>query len=127
MELWQTAAQELDRLQQVYQQTISDRQLHDAQRQQLKVLHYYTNLWNQHTKHCKNIKVHLKVGTNFPFSFECVGLFRRLTGAYIIIMESYILKHTEACFCWYPSTNAQKKTKTNDAIRKKLHFYFIFL
>ncbi|XP_017272521.1 sodium channel and clathrin linker 1 [Kryptolebias marmoratus] len=36
MELWQTASQELDRLQQVYQKTISDRQLHDAQRQQLK-------------------------------------------------------------------------------------------
>ncbi|XP_051240345.1 sodium channel and clathrin linker 1 [Dicentrarchus labrax] len=36
MELWQTAAQELDRLQQVYQKTISDGQIHDAQRQQLK-------------------------------------------------------------------------------------------
>uniref|UniRef100_A0A1A8GVN2 Sodium channel and clathrin linker 1 n=2 Tax=Nothobranchius korthausae TaxID=1143690 RepID=A0A1A8GVN2_9TELE len=36
MELWQTAAQELDRLQQVQQKTVSDRQLHDAQRQQLK-------------------------------------------------------------------------------------------
>ncbi|XP_072240346.1 sodium channel and clathrin linker 1 [Leuresthes tenuis] len=36
MELWQTAAQELDRLQQVYQKTVSDRQLHDAQRQHLK-------------------------------------------------------------------------------------------
>ncbi|XP_041838352.1 sodium channel and clathrin linker 1 isoform X2 [Melanotaenia boesemani] len=36
MELWQTATQELDRLQQVYQKANSDRQLHDAQRQQLK-------------------------------------------------------------------------------------------
>ncbi|XP_022059847.2 sodium channel and clathrin linker 1 isoform X1 [Acanthochromis polyacanthus] len=35
-ELWQTAAQELDRLQQVYQKTVSDGQSHDAQRQQLK-------------------------------------------------------------------------------------------
>uniref|UniRef100_A0A3Q1CHT5 Sodium channel and clathrin linker 1 n=1 Tax=Amphiprion ocellaris TaxID=80972 RepID=A0A3Q1CHT5_AMPOC len=35
-ELWQTAAQELDRLQQVYQKTMSDGQIHDAQRQQLK-------------------------------------------------------------------------------------------
>lgn len=37
MELWQTAAQELDHIQQVYQRTISDGQIHDAQRQQLKV------------------------------------------------------------------------------------------
>ncbi|XP_053188132.1 sodium channel and clathrin linker 1 [Scomber japonicus] len=36
MELWQTAAQELDRLKQVYQKTVSDGQIHDAQRQQLK-------------------------------------------------------------------------------------------
>nr|XP_046259740.1 sodium channel and clathrin linker 1 [Scatophagus argus]XP_046259747.1 sodium channel and clathrin linker 1 [Scatophagus argus] len=36
MELWQTAAQELDRLQQLYQKTVSDGQIHDAQRQQLK-------------------------------------------------------------------------------------------
>ncbi|KAG7485477.1 hypothetical protein JOB18_011094 [Solea senegalensis] len=36
MELWQAAALELDRLQQVYQKTISDGQIHDAQRQQLK-------------------------------------------------------------------------------------------
>ncbi|XP_074484893.1 sodium channel and clathrin linker 1 isoform X3 [Sebastes fasciatus] len=36
MELWQTAAQELDRLQQTYQKTISDGQIHDTQRQQLK-------------------------------------------------------------------------------------------
>ncbi|KAM8772635.1 sodium channel and clathrin linker 1 isoform 1-T1 [Acanthopagrus schlegelii] len=36
MELWQTAAQELDRLQQAYQKTISDGQIHNAQRQQLK-------------------------------------------------------------------------------------------
>ncbi|XP_029013672.1 sodium channel and clathrin linker 1 isoform X4 [Betta splendens] len=36
MELWQTAAQELDRLQQVYQKTISDGQYHDTERQQLK-------------------------------------------------------------------------------------------
>ncbi|XP_042341266.1 sodium channel and clathrin linker 1 isoform X2 [Plectropomus leopardus] len=36
MELWQTAAQELDRLQQTYQRTISDGQVQDAQRQQLK-------------------------------------------------------------------------------------------
>ncbi|XP_047435414.1 sodium channel and clathrin linker 1 [Mugil cephalus] len=36
MELWQTAAQELDRLQQIYQKTISDGRIHDSQRQQLK-------------------------------------------------------------------------------------------
>ncbi|KAM4750464.1 sodium channel and clathrin linker 1 isoform 1-T2 [Anableps anableps] len=36
VELWQTTAQELDRLQQVYQRTISDGRLHSAQRQQLK-------------------------------------------------------------------------------------------
>ncbi|KAF7660835.1 hypothetical protein LDENG_00274290 [Lucifuga dentata] len=36
VELWQTTTQELDRLQQEYQRTISDRQIHDAQRQQLK-------------------------------------------------------------------------------------------
>ncbi|XP_071774247.1 sodium channel and clathrin linker 1 isoform X2 [Centroberyx gerrardi] len=36
MELWQTTAQELDRLQQLYQRTMSDGQIHDAQRQQLK-------------------------------------------------------------------------------------------
>lgn len=36
LELWQTTAQELDRLQQVYQRTISDGRLHNAQRQQLK-------------------------------------------------------------------------------------------
>lgn len=36
MELWQTAAQELDRLQHLYQRTVSDGQVHDAQRQQLK-------------------------------------------------------------------------------------------
>ncbi|XP_034534515.1 sodium channel and clathrin linker 1-like isoform X2 [Notolabrus celidotus] len=34
MELWQTAAQQLDCLQQVYQKTISDEQSHTAQRQQ---------------------------------------------------------------------------------------------
>ncbi|XP_034443788.1 sodium channel and clathrin linker 1 [Hippoglossus hippoglossus] len=36
MELWQTAAQELDHLQQVYQKSNSDGQVHDAQRRQLK-------------------------------------------------------------------------------------------
>ncbi|KAM4603621.1 sodium channel and clathrin linker 1 [Polymixia lowei] len=36
MELWQTAAQELDRLQQLYQRSVSDGQVHVAQRQQLK-------------------------------------------------------------------------------------------
>uniref|UniRef100_A0AAQ4RYC7 Sodium channel and clathrin linker 1 n=1 Tax=Gasterosteus aculeatus aculeatus TaxID=481459 RepID=A0AAQ4RYC7_GASAC len=36
MELWQTAAQELDLLQQTYQKNISDGQMHDTQRQQLK-------------------------------------------------------------------------------------------
>uniref|UniRef100_A0A3Q3IE87 Sodium channel and clathrin linker 1 n=1 Tax=Monopterus albus TaxID=43700 RepID=A0A3Q3IE87_MONAL len=35
-ELWQTTAQELDHLQQVYQKTISDGQIHDGQRQQIK-------------------------------------------------------------------------------------------
>uniref|UniRef100_A0A3Q3LBE9 Sodium channel and clathrin linker 1 n=1 Tax=Mastacembelus armatus TaxID=205130 RepID=A0A3Q3LBE9_9TELE len=37
MELWQTAAQELDRLQQVYQKAISDGKIHNSQIQQLKV------------------------------------------------------------------------------------------
>ncbi|XP_069022003.1 sodium channel and clathrin linker 1 [Embiotoca jacksoni] len=36
MELWQTASQELDRLQLAYQKTISDGHINDAQRQQLK-------------------------------------------------------------------------------------------
>ncbi|KAK5866398.1 hypothetical protein PBY51_020592 [Eleginops maclovinus] len=36
MELWQTAAQELDRLQQTFQKTVTDGQIHGAQRQQLK-------------------------------------------------------------------------------------------
>uniref|UniRef100_A0A3Q1KDE0 Sodium channel and clathrin linker 1 n=1 Tax=Anabas testudineus TaxID=64144 RepID=A0A3Q1KDE0_ANATE len=44
MELWQTAAQELDRLQQVYQKTISDRQMHDTERQQLKVQYSHINM-----------------------------------------------------------------------------------
>ncbi|KAK2815674.1 hypothetical protein Q5P01_026141 [Channa striata] len=35
-ELWQTAAQELERLQQVYQKTVSDGQIHDAERQHIK-------------------------------------------------------------------------------------------
>ena len=48
MELWQTAAQELDRLQQVYQKTISDGQIHDAQRQQLKVQYRCSNIQSQH-------------------------------------------------------------------------------
>ncbi|KAM9314785.1 LOW QUALITY PROTEIN: sodium channel and clathrin linker 1-like [Pholidichthys leucotaenia] len=36
MELWQTAAQELDCIQQAYHKTISDGQIHDVQKQQLK-------------------------------------------------------------------------------------------
>uniref|UniRef100_A0AAX7W7F7 Sodium channel and clathrin linker 1 n=1 Tax=Astatotilapia calliptera TaxID=8154 RepID=A0AAX7W7F7_ASTCA len=48
MELWQTTAQELDRLQQVYQKTISEGQIHDSQRQQLKVrdgpIRYYVSV-----------------------------------------------------------------------------------
>uniref|UniRef100_A0A8D3E963 Sodium channel and clathrin linker 1 n=1 Tax=Scophthalmus maximus TaxID=52904 RepID=A0A8D3E963_SCOMX len=44
MELWQTAAQELDRLQHLYQRTVSDGQVHDAQRQQLKVQFSNTNI-----------------------------------------------------------------------------------
>ncbi|XP_059904219.1 sodium channel and clathrin linker 1 [Gadus macrocephalus] len=36
MELWQTAVQELDRLQQLYQRSVSEGQVHGAQRQQLK-------------------------------------------------------------------------------------------
>lgn len=48
MELWQTAAQELDRLQQIYQKTISDGKTHDAQRQQLKVQYSCTNMQKQH-------------------------------------------------------------------------------
>lgn len=48
MELWQTAAQELDRLQQVYQKTISDGQIHDAQRQQLKVHFSHVNMQSHH-------------------------------------------------------------------------------
>ncbi|KAK9539651.1 hypothetical protein VZT92_002154 [Zoarces viviparus] len=39
MELWQTTAQELDLLQQTHQQTVSDAQIHDAHRQQLKDQH----------------------------------------------------------------------------------------
>lgn len=38
MELWQTAAQELHRLHQAHQKTISEGQIHDGERQQLKVL-----------------------------------------------------------------------------------------
>lgn len=37
MELWQTAAQELEHLQQVHQKTISDGKIHNSQKQQLKV------------------------------------------------------------------------------------------
>lgn len=37
MELWQTAVQELDHLQQVHQQAISDGRSYDTQTQQLKV------------------------------------------------------------------------------------------
>uniref|UniRef100_A0A8D0CY12 Sodium channel and clathrin linker 1 n=1 Tax=Sander lucioperca TaxID=283035 RepID=A0A8D0CY12_SANLU len=44
VELWQTAAQELDRLQQTYQKTVSDGQIHDAHRQQLKVQHSHINM-----------------------------------------------------------------------------------
>lgn len=47
MELWQTTAQELDRLQQVYQKSISDGQMHDAQRQQLKVQYSCINIKSQ--------------------------------------------------------------------------------
>ncbi|XP_072563205.1 sodium channel and clathrin linker 1 [Paramormyrops kingsleyae] len=36
LELWQTAAQELDRLQQMYQKVVSDSQLHVAERQTMK-------------------------------------------------------------------------------------------
>lgn len=38
MELWQTAALELDRLQEFYQKNLTDRQSADAKEQQLKVL-----------------------------------------------------------------------------------------
>lgn len=48
LELWQTTAQELDRLQQVYQRTISDGRLHNAQRQQLKVHFSHINLQDQY-------------------------------------------------------------------------------
>lgn len=44
MELWQTAAQELDLLQQTYQKNISDGQMHDTQRQQLKVQYFGLNM-----------------------------------------------------------------------------------
>lgn len=37
MELWQTADQELDRLQRIHQQTVSDHEGQDAERRQLKV------------------------------------------------------------------------------------------
>lgn len=37
MELWRASAQELDRLQQLYQITTSDGQLHVAEQQRLKV------------------------------------------------------------------------------------------
>ena len=46
MELWQTAAQELDHLQQVYQKSNSDGQVHDAHRRQLKVQLSYINMQN---------------------------------------------------------------------------------
>ncbi|XP_033829932.1 sodium channel and clathrin linker 1-like [Periophthalmus magnuspinnatus] len=35
MELWQTTSQELNRLQQIYQKSVSDTQMHDAQKKQL--------------------------------------------------------------------------------------------
>ncbi|XP_055014621.1 sodium channel and clathrin linker 1 isoform X2 [Boleophthalmus pectinirostris] len=35
MELWQTTSQELDRLQQIHQKSVSDTQMHDAQKKQL--------------------------------------------------------------------------------------------
>lgn len=47
MALWQTSAQELDHLQLVYQKTISDVKIHDAQRQQLKVEHPDINMQRQ--------------------------------------------------------------------------------
>lgn len=50
MELWQTAAQELDRLQQVYQKTISDGQIYDTERQQLRV-QYSTHRQAEHAHH----------------------------------------------------------------------------
>lgn len=37
MELWHAATQELDRLQHIHQKTISDGQIYNSQRQQLKV------------------------------------------------------------------------------------------
>lgn len=48
VELWQTAAQKLDHLQQLYQKTISDGQIYDAQRQQLKVQYSQINIQSQH-------------------------------------------------------------------------------
>uniref|UniRef100_A0A1A8MZ77 Sodium channel and clathrin linker 1 n=2 Tax=Nothobranchius pienaari TaxID=704102 RepID=A0A1A8MZ77_9TELE len=55
MELWQTAAQELDRLQQVQQKTVSDRQLHEAQRQQLKdqLFHFQQHTYKLQTTNQK--------------------------------------------------------------------------
>lgn len=56
MELWQTTAQELDRLQQVYQKTISEGQIHDSQRQQLKV--QYSEMKMQSQKLIRTITFH---------------------------------------------------------------------
>uniref|UniRef100_A0A8C3AFE0 Sodium channel and clathrin linker 1 n=1 Tax=Cyclopterus lumpus TaxID=8103 RepID=A0A8C3AFE0_CYCLU len=44
MELWQTTAQELDLLQQTYQKTFSDGQIHDTQRHQLKVQYFHIKM-----------------------------------------------------------------------------------
>lgn len=52
MELWQTAVQELERLQQVYQKTVSEGKIHDAQRQQLKVQSLCINMQRQHVTSC---------------------------------------------------------------------------
>uniref|UniRef100_A0A8C4HA84 Sodium channel and clathrin linker 1 n=1 Tax=Dicentrarchus labrax TaxID=13489 RepID=A0A8C4HA84_DICLA len=65
MELWQTAAQELDRLQQVYQKTISDGQIHDAQRQQLKVHYTHMNMLELFSlsSWCRQAKAELRTAT----------------------------------------------------------------
>uniref|UniRef100_A0A8C6S6D7 Sodium channel and clathrin linker 1 n=1 Tax=Neogobius melanostomus TaxID=47308 RepID=A0A8C6S6D7_9GOBI len=51
MELWQTTSQELDRLQQIYQKTISDGQMHDAHKEQL------TDQLHQFQQHTQKLQV----------------------------------------------------------------------
>uniref|UniRef100_A0A3Q4HL45 Sodium channel and clathrin linker 1 n=1 Tax=Neolamprologus brichardi TaxID=32507 RepID=A0A3Q4HL45_NEOBR len=72
MELWQTTAQELDRLQQVYQKTISEGQIHDSQRQQLKV--QYSEMEMQSQTLIRTITSHLSLLFNLCFFFFLLSL-----------------------------------------------------